>query len=221
MRKAIVAGATGLIGSYLTQFLSISKAYDQVYALVRKSGSINLPGVQEIVVDYNHLNFVNLEVDDVFCALGTTIKTAGSQEKFYQVDHDFVITLAKSTVELGASRFLMVSSIGANEKSGNFYLKVKGETERDLKAHNFPVTLIFRPSLLLGPRKERRPLEKFGEVMLKLMKPILVGDLKKNRPVHAAQVALCMIDQALNSEDGTSKIIDSNTIRSYQLPNDI
>ncbi len=216
MRKALVLGSSGLIGSYLVKLLAENVHYEKVYAAVRKKGKLqDKPAkVEELVLDFDNLNFVSIDYDDIYCALGTTIKTAGSKEKFYRVDHDYVVESARRGLDGGAHRFMVVSSIGANAQSSNFYLKVKGETERDLGDLGFGTLLIFRPSLLLGPREENRPLEKFGEVMLKIFRPLLLGSLKKQIPVHASQVASCMIDRALNSQE-SREIIGSNEIRTY------
>lgn len=136
-KLALVAGATGLIGTYLLEELSASAEYRKIYALVRRSGSVT--GAEEIVSDYDALN-VSLfpqGITDVFCSLGTTISKAGNRENFKKVDYEYVLKLAKLVKEIGAKSFCVVSALGADPNSFVFYNRVKGEMEKDLEGIGF------------------------------------------------------------------------------------
>ena len=217
MANAIVVGSTGLIGGYLIQQLSEGNQFDNIYGVVRREGSLpDLPRVSEVVVDFESLDLSHLNADVIFCALGTTMKTAGSKTRFYAVDHDYVIKSGEEGKKIGVKHFLMVSSIGASASSWTYYLKVKGLTEGDLIALGFEKTSIFRPSLLLGPRQEHRFGEKLGESTLRIIRPLMVGGLQKQIPVHASQVAAAMIDQCSDETPGVFQF-DSNFIRTYAV----
>lgn len=146
-----------------------------------------------------------------FSSIGTTIKVAGSKEKFYAVDHDLVIGFAAWAKKLGASKFLYVSAMGADATSSIFYNKVKGETEEDLKAFQFDYLGLFRPSLLLGNRHEFR----FGEqVATVFMKPLVWLKVAKNlRPIYDYQVAKAMVKTALSSHSSSVEIIFSGQMQ--------
>src|SRR5262249_44204202 len=122
-----------------------------------------------------------------------TIKTAGSQEAFRRVDYGYPEALAAWATRRGAVQFAVVSSVGADPSSGNFYLRVKGEMERDLTALGFPSLHIFRPSLLVGERAESRPGERIATAMSKVIGWALIGGLRKYRPIAAAGVAAAMV----------------------------
>ena len=138
----------------------------------------------------------NNQVDDVYCCLGTTIKKAGSQEAFKKVDHTLVVTVAGLMKKHGAEQFPVISAMGANKDSKVFYNRVKGEMEAALQELGYPCLRIIRPSLLLGPREEFRLGEKLAVILTPLLKPILLGSLKKYRPVEAEKVAQFMVKVA-------------------------
>ena len=222
-RTALVTGGTGLVGQYLLILLQGDDRYEKVYSIVRSKGELELEKIEELIIDFDSPDIPDISVDDVFCALGTTRAKAGSKEAFYQVDHDYVLLTAELGKHAGASNFAMVSSMGAKTDTMNFYLKVKGETERDIAAMGFANTIILRPSLLLGPRKERRPLERIGEIILSLLRPLMVGRLSRFIPVHASKVAVAMIDSlntphAIGSPESSKVVryVDSNRIRTYK-----
>ena len=149
--------------------------------------------------------------DHGFCCLGTTIKTAGSKEKQYIIDHDYVVGFARACHAAGVTRFAVVSSIGASPSSGNFYLRTKGEMERDLQKIPFDALYILKPSFLMGDRKESRPGEKTGIAVMKFLMPVMVFGLKKYRGVPATNVACCMIS-AVNSNNLGINVIMSDKI---------
>ncbi len=148
--------------------------------------------------------------DYLFCCLGTTIKQAGSKENFRKVDLYLVEEIAKAARENMVGTFSVVSSVGASATSGNFYLRTKGQMEESVKQLEFDNLLIMRPSMLLGIRPQTRFLEDAGKVLIKLMSPLMIGKLKKYKPVHAADLARFMIETAL-TVNGTH-IYESDTI---------
>lgn len=197
-RTALIAGATGLTGGYLLDMLLEDSLYQDVKALVRRPLDRQHPKLEDLVADYDRLDEIPdaFHVDDVFCCLGTTIKTAGSQAAFRKVDLEYVVTIARLARAAGACRFLLVSSIGANPATSNFYLSVKGAAEDAVEACGYPELHIFRPGPLTGPRQENRPGERFGILFTRLLTPILVGGLRRFRPVHARTVAAAMVGAA-------------------------
>jgi len=132
----------------------------------------------------------------VFCALGTTIRKAGSQEAFKKVDFEYPLRTASTALKLGAKRFLVVSSIGADATSSNFYLRTKGELEKALSVEGFGGLIIFRPSFLLGQRSEFRPGERIALAAMQMVSPLMKGPLARYRPIEASAVATAMIAAA-------------------------
>jgi uncharacterized protein YbjT (DUF2867 family) len=201
MRTAIVAGASGLVGSALVSQLLLSSQYSQVVILVRSRINLEHPKLIQLVVDFDQIEnlTLNFKVDDAFCTLGTTISKAGSKAAFFKVDHDYVCSFAKKVLELGATGFYVVSSMGANPSSSIFYNKVKGITEEDLKKVGIHRLAILRPSLLLGPRTEKRTGEKFASWIMKALDFMIPS---KYKAIHVNKVAGKMIEVALQEEQG-------------------
>ena len=217
-KTALIAGATGLVGSYLLRMLLQSDRYTKVIALVRKSIAIQDPKLEQKIVDFDKLAVTpGLQADDVFCCLGTTMKKAGSKAAFYEVDYTYVVELAKATSQQFASQFLVVSSMGANKKSAFYYNRVKGEMEEAITRFPFTAIHIFRPSLLTGNRSETRLGEKVGEVLMGGLKFAMVGPLRKYRAVPARVVAKAMLQMAIDNGGGV-KIHESDEIAGYQIP---
>lgn len=227
-RIAIIAGGSGLVGTQLLHQLFTQDQYDQVIAVGRRELTLKHKKLAQIQVDFNNLHTVNLEEKlrekdlggdnhalvtalkagdftmHAFCSLGTTIKEAGSKENFYKIDHDFVLSFARWTSQLGASKFLYVSAIGADPSSSIFYNKVKGEIERDLKPLSFNYIGIFQPSILLGNRKEARIGEDVGKVVMKAL--TFLGIYKKYKPIYDYQVAKAMLYHAAKDKKGIETI---------------
>lgn len=196
-KTAWLAGATGLIGSSLLNELLSQDWYERVVALVRRSTGVHHPRLVERIVDFSSLNADEFApVDDVFCALGTTIKKAGSPARFREVDFEYPLKLARAAKNAVAQQFLLVSSVGANAKSSNFYLRVKGELEAALRDEGFDSLHIFRPSILVGKRAESRPGERLGIIAGQVIAPLLIGSSRKYRPIRASDVAKAMVAAA-------------------------
>jgi uncharacterized protein YbjT (DUF2867 family) len=168
--------------------------------------------VQRIALD--SLEQTTLPNIDVVCiALGTTIKKAGSQQAFRQVDYDLVLTVAQKARQSGARRCVVITALGSDAKSSIFYNRVKGEVEQALQAMGFEQLVILRPSLLLGDRQESRPGESLGQLVAPLLSPFLIGGLRRYRPIQSDVVARCMVESALDSDFSASvKILESDEI---------
>lgn len=211
---ALVIGATGLIGRQLVELLLQSPYYKEVRILVRKSTGIENPRLAEIKYNFNQPDATKVLGDDVFCCLGTTMKKAGSKEAFFKVDYEYPLQIARFAKQNGATNFLIVTAMGANPESTFFYNRVKGEVEEDLQMLNYPGLHIFRPSLLLGNREEKRLGEKIGESVMRFLKPALVGHLKKYQAIESEKVAKAMIEIAQSNSRGVY-IHESDKMQSY------
>ena len=199
MKTAIVLGATGLIGKKVTEHLLKNDTYSTVIILVRKPLNINHPKLKQHIFNYDAIDNTLLKGDDLFCCLGTTIKTAGSKEAFRKVDLDYVVNVAKASKGNGINHFAVISAMGANKNSTVFYNQIKGEMEESIKAIGFNSTYIIRPSLLLGDRKEFR----FGELIGKFFMITLSFLIpKKYRAIYDVQVAISMIHFMSHTEHG-------------------
>ena len=203
MPVALIAGASGLVGGHVLRLLLADPRWDHVLSIGRRELDLRHAKLEQLIVELAQIDELSpdnaiMPVDDVFCALGTTIKRAGSQEAFRAVDHDAVVALARTARRAGSSSFLHVSSTGASTGSRIFYNRTKGETERDVAAVGIPTTVAFRPSILDGDRVESRPGEQAGLIVMRALGPVL----GKFRPTRAEDVAAAMIDEAGRREPG-------------------
>ena len=200
MRIAIVAGASGLVGKELVHKLINSDQYRLIYILSRKKIGLVNDKIRELVIDFDKIDQLKFAepVDDAFCTLGTTMKQAGSKDNFKKVDFEYVIALANLAKHSGASKFLVVSAMGANSKSAVFYNKVKGLTEEALMSIGFNQLVIFRPSLLLGDRHDKRFAEKLSGFLMKVFNFLIPDNYKA---IEAEKVADYMVKMALKSTD--------------------
>jgi uncharacterized protein YbjT (DUF2867 family) len=204
-RVALVAGGSGLVGGKLLPVLLSAPEYGRVHALARRALLADNPRLANRVVRFDaplETQLKGLQCQDAFCCLGTTMRTAGSEAAFRAVDHDLVIQFAKFALSVGAERFVMVSSIGASSSAKNFYLRVKGETEKALEALRFRSLGILQPSMLLGSRRELRPLELLAQPAMRLLSPLLFGNWSRYRAVDAATVAAAMYGVARSARKG-------------------
>lgn len=203
-KTAILFGATGLIGGHLLRELLDNPAYAMVIAVVRRELGIKHEKLKQLYADFPSVAKIKdqLVADDVFCCLGTTRRKTPDLDEYYCIDHDYPVAAARYTKENGASAFLFVSAVGANPASTNFYLRMKGETERDIVGLGFEQTHLFRPSLLTGPRSEKRPLETLGYYLLKIVNPLLIKRLSKYRAVPAVWVSKALYQVATTGDSG-------------------
>lgn len=211
MPHAIIAGSTGLIGKALAVALAGSDI--QVTLLSRRDFEPTHAHQQILKTNFDPLLLpASKHPDDVvYCALGTTIKKAGSQAAFTAVDLDLVVKVANAAHDAGYRTFAVVSSLGTTPTTRNFYLKTKARMEAAVSEVGFDRVIIIRPSLLLGDREEFRFGEKAGEVLSKVISPVLVGRLKRYRPVQASAVARALIQEATGSEPGIH-VVESDVI---------
>lgn len=203
-KSAIIFGATGLIGGHLLRQLLDNPVYGKVIAVVRRDIDFKHPKFHQHIADLQSLQAISPELigDDVFCCLGTTRKKTPDLTDYYQVDHDYPVAAATTTKEMGATTFCLVSAVGADPNSSNFYLRMKGEAERDIRAVGFESLHLFRPSLLTGKRHERRLVEALSEKVLWAINPLLMGSLKRYRSIPAASVATAMNSIAQRGSKG-------------------
>lgn len=219
LRSALIVGATGLVGSELVRLLCESNDYVSVTALTRNEISFTHPKLTVYYVNFDELSERDVQhVDDVFCCLGTTRKKAGSRELFEKVDVEYPLCIASLAKKEGANHFIVISAMGASESSFAYYNRVKGKLEQQLETFDFPRLSIVRPSLLTGERKEFRLAEKSGELILKVVNPLLVGPFKRYRSIAASQVAEAMLYIALFGKVQNVAIYRSHELAQMQLP---
>lgn len=212
MKRILLLGASGKVGG---QVLALALAHPQVHEVIaptRRPLAVQAAGrLRNPVVDFECLS-TDADwwvADAAICALGTTLKLAGSQSAFRRVDHDYVFESARRARGAGTPVFALNSSLGADPASRSFYLRVKGETERDVATLGFASLTIVRPSLLeAGPRQESRPGETAGLLIARLLGPLVP---RRYRPVTTVAVAAALLDAALAAEPG-ERVIESERL---------
>ena len=206
---ALIAGATGLVGGECLRLLLDDARYSTVTIVTRRplGAAARHPKVREVVVDFDRLDAVraDLRAEHVFCALGTTIRKAGSKVKFRAVDFEYPRRFAQLALTNGARHFSLVSALGASTSSAFFYSRVKGELEDSLRAMGWPSLCFVRPSVIAGTRQESRPAERISGHLLRFAP-------RAWRPVPATQIAAAMIATALRAPEGVT------TIESRDIP---
>ena len=214
MKTALIIGSSGLIGKQLLSLLLESRDYDKVIVFNRKEMALNHPKLVQQLIDFEDIpSYKNLiKGDDFFCTIGTTIKKAGNKEAFRKVDFSYPKQFAEIAKTNNIKHFLIVSSLGADVNSSNFYLKTKGEIEQFIINSNIEIVSIFRPSILSGNRKEFRLGEKFGLMLMKVFSFLFIGNLKKYKPIASETVAQGMFAAAQKNKLGVS-IYESDSIK--------
>ncbi|OAV75515.1 putative NADH-flavin reductase [Bacteroidales bacterium Barb7] len=203
MKKAVLFGASGFVGSYLLDELLNNPDYEEVIVVVRKNLNINHPKLSVLIGDYHSLPDLKEQIvaDDVFIVLGTTKKKTPKQAEYYQIDHDYPVLAAKMAQENGATSVFVVTAIGANPKSSVFYVRTKGEAERDITALNFEHTHIFRPSMIMGNRKEKPLVEKIMSGIWLVLNPLFIGNANKYKGIRGENIAKAMNNAAKNQTE--------------------
>lgn len=216
MKTALIIGSSGLIGKQLLNNLLESSDYVKVIAFNKRDLGLNHPKLEQHLIDFDNISsYENLiKGDDFFCTIGTTIKKAGSKDAFKKVDFTYPQQFAKIAKTNNIKHFLIVSSIGSDAKSSNFYIKTKGEIENFLTECNFESLSIFRPSVLTGDRDEFRLGEKYGAFIMNLFSFLLIGSLKKYKPIKSQTVAKAMYFVAQKDKLGVS-IYESDMIHKF------
>lgn len=220
MKTILLFGASGLTGQACLSELINDKDVSKVIVLLRKTLKIRHPKVVQQVVDFHDLSSAEqyFNVDEVLCCLGTTIKKAKSKAAFAAIDFDLVINITELAKRHGVSKLMIISSIGANEKSRSFYTATKGKMEIAVKAFELPQTWILRPSLLLGKRDELRVAERWAIIFFKYLAFLFIGPLQVYQPIAAVTVAKAMLrlsHKPLNTENGEPRftIIENDEIK--------
>jgi uncharacterized protein YbjT (DUF2867 family) len=200
MKTALIAGATGLIGGQLLTLLLASDRYTKVMAFTRHPLLVH-PKLIQLNIDDEKMDALDSgsRVDDVFCCLGTTMAKAHTKEKFYYVDFTLPYLLAKNSLQLGAKQYLLVSALGANKKSSIYYNQVKGAIEESISNIGFETVHIFRPSLLLGPRAEKRSAEDAAKFFYRFLGFLIPA---KYKAIDSLKVARAMVHFASQHQGG-------------------
>jgi uncharacterized protein YbjT (DUF2867 family) len=202
-KKVALIGTTGLIGSHLLELLRKDNDFLTIRLLVRRPLAINDPKFKVLVIDFADKAAFREAIagcDAVFCAVGTTQKKVkGDLAAYRKVDYDIPVNAAGFCAETGCNHFLLVSSVGANSKGGNFYIKLKGEVEEKVKSIGIPSVSIFRPSMLLGNRPESRPMETVAQAISNGVSFLFPG---KYKPIAAETVAKAMVAASKQDKPG-------------------
>ena len=203
--RAVLLGGSGLVGGFCLRTLVSDPRYRQITLLSRrKLKSASDSRVVERLVNFEELSSGDFAgADDIFCALGTTIRKAGSRAAFRRVDLEYPLTAAKTAFEAGARQFVLVSSVGANASASNSYLRTKGELEHEVSKLGFSSVHILRPSLLLGEREEFRLGERIAMMVMPLLNFAMVGSMRRYRAISAATVGQAMVAAARSGRIGT------------------
>lgn len=205
-RTAAIIGSTGMIGSYLLEQLMADDYYNNVRILVRRPILITSDRLEVKLVNFDDLESVQMALDGtdiIFSCIGTTNKNVRGDKKLYwKIDHDIPVNAARLALERGCNKMVMVSSVGADPNSRNFYLKLKGQTEKDVVATGMQAVHVMRPGMLLGKRKEKRPLEKLMQGIMGSISGVMIGKARKFKAIHGADVAKAMIAAGKRNVNG-------------------
>ena len=217
MKTALVFGSSGLVGSHLVRLLNKNSIYEKIKLFVRSTSEIKTSKIEIINTDFNNLSNHKEDIngDDCFFCIGTTKKNTPDKDEYRRIEYDIPVEIAKIAKSNSINSFFYVSSGFADSKSSSAYLKNKGQVEEELIKLNFSILGIMRPSFLVGNRKEKRPGEEVGIFFFKIFSPLLLGPLKKMRPIQSEKVAKVMIKVA--SENLKKTIFESNEISELVL----
>ena len=212
MKTALLFGVSGLVGGHLLNQLIKNNNYSKIKLFVRSVPQISDPKIEIIETDFNNLENHNEDIkgDDCFFCIGTTKQNSPDKNEYQRVELEVPKQIAQIAKSNLVNSFIFVSALYANPKSSGDYVRFKGLVEEELKRFNFPKLALMRPSFLMGDRKEKRVGEKIGIFVFKLLSPLLLGPLKKMRPIHSETVAKAMIIAA--NENLEKNIFESNEI---------
>lgn len=202
--KAIIIGASGLIGGELLKHISISDAFHEILLINRRPLNISSNKIRQIVIDFDQLADISKEIagDVIFSCLGSTRKKTPDPIQYRKIEFDYTVNIAQYGLSNHVKQFHYVSSLGADSSSSSSYLKLKGEVENRLKELAINSLHIYQPSFLTGKRQENRTVEKLMLPLTRLINPLLVGKLSKYQSIPAETVAKAMLNQSLKSSEG-------------------
>jgi len=213
VKVALVVGSSGLIGKNVIYELLNNKEYVKVIALSRKDLLIHHDKLEQHIIDFDNIekysNVIN--ADDVFCCMGTTVKQTPNLEDYRKIDVTYPAKVAMLAKENGANQVLLVSAMGADKSSNIFYNRIKAEAEYEISKLGYKSVSIFRPSLLMGYRRQFRLAEKIAQVIMKFMGPFFIGPLKKYKAIKGISVAKVMVKVALQANEGR-QILENDKI---------
>ncbi len=194
LKKALVIGASGLVGRNLVFELLKSPSYGKVVVLTRKDLVIKHEKFEQHLIDFEELeNYRHLmKIDDVYCCLGSTKAKTPDLGFYRKIDFEYPLQVANMALVKGAKQFLLVSAMGANSNSSLFYNKTKGEVEEAISLLKYPSFHIFRPALLLGSRNEFRPMETLSQYLFRVFNPFFIGSLRSYKAVHGNVLSKAM-----------------------------
>lgn len=205
-KTAAILGSTGMIGSYLLELLLTDDYFSTVKILVRRPVAKTDQKVEIKLVNYEDPESIKLALegtDVIFSCIGTTQKNVNGDKQLYRkIDFDIPVMAARLGKETGCEKFILVSSVGADNHSGTFYLRLKGELENAIQATGLDAVHIMQPSILLGERKEKRTGENILQESLKLVSGLFFGSLRKYKAIHGKTVAAAMMNTAKKEEKG-------------------
>jgi len=216
-KTAIILGATGLTGGLLLKKLLDDVRYDQIKIFSRKSIDFRHPKIKEYLGDILDLNSFenNFKADEVFCCIGTTAKKTSDKNLYKRIDIGIPVTATKLCKKNKIDTFIVMSSLGANSKSKVFYNRIKGEMEEAVLKEGVLNTYILRPSIILGNRNENRLGEDIGKIMMRSFQFLMIGKIRKYRPIEADKIARTMIYLANVKPD--LQIIESDRIEEMSV----
>jgi uncharacterized protein YbjT (DUF2867 family) len=201
---AAVIGASGLIGNEILNTLVLDQKYSEIRIITRRPLHFNIDQVKEVIIDFENKSDFKKAMEgcsEIYCAVGTTNKKVkGNMEAYRKVDFQIPVIAAQIACEQGISYFTVVSSVGANEKSSNFYLQLKGEMENNVLLSAIPKIAIIRPSMLLGNRTEFRLAEKIATIIFPVFSFLVSSNYK---PIHAQKVAKAMVQFGKQDKSGS------------------
>jgi len=203
-KKALLVGATGLVGGLVLEELLKDDFFSEVIVLTRKPLEDKHDKLKEILLNFDELDKYrnDIKADVIFCCLGTTIKAAGSQEAFKKVDYEYPLRVAEIAKENGGKNYLLISALGSSKSSIVFYNRVKGEVEDDISKLNFDALHILQPSLIIGERDESRLGEGIAQKLSPLYNALMIGPLNKYKSIKAEQIAKAMVHYGKSDAKG-------------------
>lgn len=213
MKTAIILGATGLTGGLLLQELLNDQRYGKIKLFSRSKVAVKNEKIEEYLVNLFKLedHKEDFKADEVFCCIGTTKSKTPDKDTYRKIDHGIPVKAAKISKENGIERYLVISALGADEKSKMFYNKTKGEMEKDVLSQNIKNTFVFRPALIAGDRVEKRFFEKLAKKAMKVLDYAMVGPLRQYSSIHPQTIAKAMV---IVANKGYSKtVIPSDEIK--------